>query len=116
MLSNCVIQNYLSLYLLAIQLIWKRLHSTKSSWDHGTLYQLRNLIQCRNVSTKPFSNFDAHDNFFNLVVTAHVLSAAMELQSVRVLYLKTPVLPLYSIGSIPPATTKCMHMHVKFSH
>ena len=42
------------------------------------MYQLRNLIQRRNVSTKPFSNFDAHGDFFNLVITAHVLSAAME--------------------------------------
>ena len=37
-----------------LQVIWKRLYNTQSCTDFGTLYQLRNLINRRNVSTGEF--------------------------------------------------------------
>lgn len=61
-----------------IQVIWKRLYKATSGSDHGTLYQLRNLVQRRNVGKQPKKDFNAHHDFFNVVVTSHILAAAME--------------------------------------
>ena len=54
------------------------MYKTSSASDHGTLYQIRNLIQRRNVGKKPKKDFNAHDSFFNLVTTSHILAAAIE--------------------------------------
>ena len=54
------------------------MYKTSSASDHGTLYQIRNLIQRRNVGKKPKKDFNAHDSFFNLVTTSHILAAATE--------------------------------------
>ena len=62
-----------------IQVVWKLLYKTSSASDHGTLYQIRNLIQRRNVGKKPKKDFNAHDSFFNLVTTSHILAAAIEI-------------------------------------
>jgi hypothetical protein len=62
-----------------IQVIWKRLYKATSESDHGTLYQLRNLLQRRNVGKKPKKGFNAHHDFFNVVLTSHILAAAMEM-------------------------------------
>ena len=62
-----------------MQVIWKKFYKTSSASDHGTLYQLRNLVQRRNVGKKPKKDFNAHDSFFSLVTTSHILAAAMEL-------------------------------------
>ena len=45
--------------------------------DAGTLYQLRNLINRRNVSRDPTSNVSASEDFFTSVVEVHILSACM---------------------------------------
>ena len=50
----------------------------RSARDKGTLYQLRNLLNRRNVSQVPKANFDGCDDFFNTVVDGHILAAAME--------------------------------------
>ena len=60
-------------------MIWKRLYKATSGSDHGTLYQLRNLIQRRNVGKQPKKDFNAHHDFFNVVLTSHILAAAMEM-------------------------------------
>ena len=44
----------------------------------GTLYQLRNLVQRRNVRKQPKKDFNDHHDYFNVVVTSHILAAAME--------------------------------------
>ena len=54
------------------------MYKTSSASDHGNLYQTRNLIQRRNVGKKPKKDFNAHDSFFDLVTTAHILAAAVE--------------------------------------
>lgn len=64
--------------MIIIQVIWKKLYKTSTASDHGTLYQLRNLVQRRNVGNKPKKDFNAHDSFFNLVITCHILAATME--------------------------------------
>ena len=45
--------------------------------DVGTLYQLRNTINHRNANS-PSDNFTACEDFFILVVEAHIIAAAME--------------------------------------
>ena len=55
--------------------IWTRLY--KSSSSIGTLYQLRNLINRRNVVMDPKDDMNACEDFFELTVNAHILAAAM---------------------------------------
>ena len=50
----------------------------KSAAEHGTLYQLRNIMRRTNVVSKPIDRFDACDDFFCLVIEALVLHACME--------------------------------------
>ena len=45
--------------------------------DGGTLYQLRNIINRRDVVKHPKNNMNACEGFFLLVTEAHILSAAM---------------------------------------
>lgn len=45
--------------------------------DAGTLYQLRNVINRRNITKDPSSNVSACEDFFLTTVHAHVLSACM---------------------------------------
>lgn len=47
--------------------------------EGGTLYQLRNLINRRNVVSDPSKDVNACEDFFVLVVTAHILVAAMDI-------------------------------------
>lgn len=54
------------------------MYSTKSPSEHGTLYQMRNLLNRRNVVKKPIDDFNACDDFFMTVLTAHILVAAMK--------------------------------------
>ena len=45
--------------------------------DRGTLYQLQKLINRRNVLKDPSKGVAACEEFFYLVVQAHILAAAM---------------------------------------
>ena len=45
--------------------------------DSGTLYQLRNVINRRNVVKNPANDVTACEEFFVLVVEAHIVTAAM---------------------------------------
>jgi len=45
--------------------------------DRGTLFQLRNLIRRRNVPTKCKEDTNSCEDFLTLVVTGHIISAAM---------------------------------------
>ena len=47
-----------------MQVIWNRLYNTKSSMDHCTLYQLRDLINRRNVVTEVKKDVNACEDFF----------------------------------------------------
>lgn len=50
-----------------------------SSSQYGTLFQLRNLIGRTNVGGKPIDCFDPCEDFFALIVEAHIVAAAMKL-------------------------------------
>ena len=56
-------------------MIWKYFYSKKSGREHGTLYQLRNVLHRTNVS-KPDKDFNACDDFFVIIVNSHILAAA----------------------------------------
>ncbi len=61
-----------------IQVIWKYYYSIFSGADHGTLYQLRNLIGQSNVSGDPTKKYNECDDFFKLIVKCHILVAALQ--------------------------------------
>ena len=61
-----------------MQVIWKRLYKTDSSMDASTLYQLRNLINRRNVISSPENDVNSCEEFLTIILKAHVLAAAME--------------------------------------
>ena len=46
--------------------------------ERGTLYQLRNLINRRNVTTEVKSNVNANEDFLEVVVTGYVIVTAMK--------------------------------------
>ena len=60
-------------------MIWKYYYSLNSSSQHGTLYQLRNLIGRTNVKGKPIDCFDPCEDFFVLIVEAYIVAVAMKL-------------------------------------
>lgn len=49
-----------------------------SSLNGGTLQQLRNIVNRRNVSSDPDRNFNATEDFFHLVGKAHVVVACLK--------------------------------------
>lgn len=51
---------------------------TTSASERGTLVLMKNLIHRRNVKSKPKDDYNACDDFFMLVLSAHILTAAME--------------------------------------
>lgn len=53
--------------------------------DGGTLYQLRNLINRRNITKDPKKDVAATEEFFLVVVEAHVLAAAMTMFGMKAL-------------------------------
>ena len=60
-------------------MVWKRLYKSLSATEHGTMQQLQNLINRRNVVCNPSKDVNASEDFFLLLVTCHVLCAAMKI-------------------------------------
>lgn len=58
-------------------MIWTRFYAS-SSLDGGTLQQLRNLVNRRNVSSNPDKSFNATEDFFHLVGKAHIIAACLK--------------------------------------
>ena len=75
--SLTIISNYHTYTCQFLKVIWKRLYSTLSLTDHGTLLQLRNLINRRNVSSDPTKDVNASEDYFLLIVSCHLICAAM---------------------------------------
>ena len=51
--------------------------------DGGTLFQICNLINRRNVVKDPTNNMAASEDFILLVIEAHILSAAMNVRKMN---------------------------------
>ena len=64
--------------MYALQVIWKYFYSEQSAAEHGTMYQLRNLLNRSNVPKKPKKNFDACDDFLCTLVETLLLVATLE--------------------------------------
>lgn len=47
--------------------------------EKGTLYQLRNVINRRNVKTNPKDNVVAANDFPSIITTCHILAATLKL-------------------------------------
>ena len=45
--------------------------------ERGTLFQLRNLLNRRNISTSVKSNVNAWENFLNVVTKGHIVAAVL---------------------------------------
>jgi L1 cell adhesion molecule like protein len=88
-----------------MQLMWSTLYKANSSGDQGTLYQLRTIIQRRNVVNDPKNNFHACSEFFNVVLDAHIATAAAQVlgcEKVEEINLQH----LFPSGEIPPEGTE----------
>lgn len=46
--------------------------------DKGSLYQLRSLINRRNVKASAEKDYNASDDFLNAVIKSHIVAAAMK--------------------------------------
>ena len=68
-----------------LQTIFSRLYKPGSSFQQGTLLQLRNLINRRNVSKDTSGKFNETLDFFHLVVECHIMAAAMHFFSMSTL-------------------------------
>ena len=55
-----------------------RLYSISSGMDCGTLFQLRNLLNRRNVRKDPSDDVNACEDFFMTVTEGHILAAVMQ--------------------------------------
>ena len=71
-----------------LQVVWSRLYKCTSSQDPGTLFQLRNLINRRNV-------MNATEDFFKTVLVGHILTAAMQFFGIED-ESSTPQLPYFT--------------------
>ncbi|CAC5406574.1 unnamed protein product [Mytilus coruscus] len=61
-----------------LQVIMDRYYSTNSSRERGTLYQLRNIINRRNVVSDVSKGYHASADFIDLVTECHIITAALE--------------------------------------
>ena len=59
-------------------MIWKYFYNTGSGSEPGTLFQLKKRIGHTTVGKKPKSNFDACEDFLEVVIEGHILTAALE--------------------------------------
>ena len=66
-----------------VQVMWKRLYSSYSVCEKGTLYQLKNVINRTNLKANPKDDVNATHDFITLITTCHILSAAMQLMNMR---------------------------------
>ena len=60
-------------------MIWKYFYDIGSGAEHGTLYQLKNLLNRSEVGKVPKNKFNSCDDFLQIVITGHILSATCEI-------------------------------------
>jgi len=58
-----------------------RFYSTISSTNKGTLFQLKQLVHHTSFGKKPKNNMKTSEDFLELVITAHVITASNFLQN-----------------------------------
>ena len=65
-----------------MQIIWM-LYTPKSARDKGTLYQLRNVLDRKNVVSNPKKDFHACHDFLQTVVDGYIIAAACTIFKVK---------------------------------
>ena len=60
-----------------VKVIWYHLYSTLSARDTGTLYQVRNLIDARNVTKDPSNNYYAAKELLDKFRDAYLINGAL---------------------------------------
>lgn len=58
-------------------MIWQRLYNTQSGIEGGTLYQLRNLINRRNVTATVHGRVNEVEDFLEVVISCYLVTSAM---------------------------------------
>ena len=76
-MKYCILDFTTVIHSITKQVFWKRLYRPTSGTERGTLCQLRNLINRRNVSDKPKSDVNAAEDFVEVITIAHILTAVM---------------------------------------
>ena len=84
-------------------MIWNHLYNPDSFCDKGTLKQLLNLINRPNISKKVKTNFTSVEDFFGVVLDAHITVAAMQFFGMAKSS-DTPTLHVFQ-GDLSTATT-----------
>uniref|UniRef100_A0A1X7THQ5 DUF6589 domain-containing protein n=1 Tax=Amphimedon queenslandica TaxID=400682 RepID=A0A1X7THQ5_AMPQE len=69
--------------LTLFEVIWKYFVRKESSGDHGTAYQLRNVLGRCNVVTSPKKDLNACEDFLMLIIWSYVTLAAMEVLGMK---------------------------------
>lgn len=77
-------------------MIFNRLYRSSSSLEGGTLFQLRNLINQRNIKQDISGKFNEATDFFELVVTAYIVAAALHFFGMK------------SVTDIPTKNSPCV--------
>lgn len=77
--------------------------------NYGTLHQLRNLINRRDVVKIPKEIFNACDDFFRLILQCHVITAGLKLLGIESCTSSPPEnLKTHNIGSQSPSQCKAI--------
>lgn len=91
----------------------KRLYRDSSSMDGGTLHQLCNLINGRNIPATSKSDVNACEDFLSLIGIAHTIAATVEtmgLESIPVVLSQT--LPELQEATIHRIASEVVHKNV----
>ena len=63
--------------LIPFQVFWKLFFKGTSSQDGGTLFQLRNLINRRNIVANVKTDMNATEDFFEVVTAGHIVAVTL---------------------------------------
>lgn len=79
LMFQCCIRIVHNILSISLQIMWHRLYKGGSSLEGGTLQQLRNLINRRNISatTNVTGRVNEVEDFLELIVRCHIVAAAM---------------------------------------
>ena len=92
-----------------LQVIMDKYYKAGSAREAGTLYQLRNFINRRNVSTNVSHNYHHASAFMDLVGEGHVIAAALEFFGMEALDSYCPRIPRGAAKQDPHLRKRSLH-------
>ena len=99
MLYYIYIHSIICHFIIVFKVIWKHFFNNNSSAEHGTLYQLRNRLGRSNVVSDPKKDFNTCEDFLHVVVSGHIIAAAMKALGMKAMDDKPMVIT--AIGTNP---------------